>query len=780
MNRIFDHKKQDQRRRIPLSLGLGVWRGKNSAKSGRVSSLNAFLSFAVYFAILFIIICTAQIVAKRIAYVTARATVNEKREILAALTGKGALTVQKFFDHINLRVEDFFVDNEPAIASLLGGLAVGDELQRKLDRLYESLAYGGIKTKDSTSVRSMYYDPGELADIDSVVIFDAAGKCVMKASLGAGGKVVGDNYSWSVLYREAKLNAERFATTIEKDAGSGRVVSYVTKPLFENGVFAGLIAVGVRGDQFARTFMVPEGYYGHAGFLEEMVVSYVKGKPVIFAYYKAGHEGEEIKLVGAGEGGDAQGKSGFFGVGSEEITLPEDIFSDPRYIKRNIARDSVRGGGDIEEIVVRPINVSGSTTWYLVGKTLTRDALKYVSFLERNLRITFYYAGGFIFLQLAGISFLWMRRNVEKERYSVLLASEERYRSFMEGASDLAWKIDIQSKVTFVNPAVKKLLGYEEDEVVGKNIRGFLTPKSFDLLEKTIAVLLAECERAKCETTGEQRVELEYLQKGNAGTIWCEVIVKVIRGAASGEAAEIMGVSRDICMRKKLQESLIRTEKMAAIGAIAANVAHDLRNPLGVIKVAVFNLKHYVGEGDERVLKHLDNIEIKIKQASDVIDEVMNYANQTRGSVKNSDINTILTDVLDVVSAGFYGKHIRVIKELGQLPLLNVDPFSVAEALRHLLTNAYESMGDEGILTVGTMYLPENKKAQITISDTGCGMSPEQLEHIDKPFLTVKKNSTGLGLALVYKIIRDQHHGSISVQSEKDIGTVFTIVLPLV
>ncbi len=223
---------------------------------------------------------------------------------------------------------------------------------------------------------------------------------------------------------------------------------------------------------------------------------------------------------------------------------------------------------------------------------------------------------------------------------------------------------------------------------------------------------------------------------------------------------------------KTQQSELIRQEKLASVGQLLAALAHDLRNPLGVIRSSA-----------QLILDEEQTPEVKQEVAQYVIQEVdriarlindfLRYARQKPPEPKQLPLSTIAQTALVQWKANGGLERIAVETKFDQdLPEVLVDPDQVKEALVNLLTNAREAMSDGGQITVAIGL--DHGRVTIEIADTGCGMSSEQLEQIFEPFFTTKHSGTGLGLTNVKRLVED-NGGSIEVHSEPGTGTRFVL-----
>ncbi|MBF0557939.1 MAG: HAMP domain-containing protein [Nitrospirae bacterium] len=235
-------------------------------------------------------------------------------------------------------------------------------------------------------------------------------------------------------------------------------------------------------------------------------------------------------------------------------------------------------------------------------------------------------------------------------------------------------------------------------------------------------------------------------------------------------------------MIKNAQAQLIQSEKLASLGRMAAGVAHEINNPLtGVITFGHFLLKALPPDSQEK-----KDVEVILEQAnrcSSIVKGLLGFSRATSTEKSAVNINDILKGTLDVLGrkADFF--KLRIVTLLDDsLPLVVAGGLQLQQVFMNMIVNAADAMEGGGTLTISTRHVTDDgrEQAEIEFSDTGCGISREDLPKIFEPFFTTKPvgKGTGLGLAVSYGIIQD-HDGTITVRSEVGKGTSFLIRLPL-
>jgi signal transduction histidine kinase len=249
---------------------------------------------------------------------------------------------------------------------------------------------------------------------------------------------------------------------------------------------------------------------------------------------------------------------------------------------------------------------------------------------------------------------------------------------------------------------------------------------------------------------------------------------------------------------EQAQAEARRSERLAALGQLSAGLAHEIRNPLGVIKGSAEMLTQKLQASDELSRELAGYISTEVNRLSALVTEFLDFARPLHAQPYPADLIALLDRVLQVVAARFAGKPasansgtherrqpVRVERHYASgLPLVPLDESLCEQALLNLVQNAYEAMQDQdrpGTLRVEVQRATKDERegVELRLADTGPGVPEELREEIFNPFVTTKKTGVGLGLSIVSKIV-DGHHGSITVENAPEGGAVFTIFFPLV
>jgi signal transduction histidine kinase len=232
---------------------------------------------------------------------------------------------------------------------------------------------------------------------------------------------------------------------------------------------------------------------------------------------------------------------------------------------------------------------------------------------------------------------------------------------------------------------------------------------------------------------------------------------------------------RDREIEKHARERL-KTEKLISAGQLAAGIAHEIGNPLaGIINCAKL-IQTGLDKTDEKTLKYLHSIQREAERCNKTIKNFLSFARETEMIFENVEVNAILKESLDLVAHQAASQHVHIKKTLNDLRPMYGDKVQLKQAFTNMYLNSLAAMVGGGDLIIETQQVGDY--IEISIRDTGIGIDEKDLSMIFEPFFTTKREGTGLGLAMVYKVI-DKHDGRIEVHSSKGKGTEFNIRFPI-
>jgi PAS domain S-box-containing protein len=382
--------------------------------------------------------------------------------------------------------------------------------------------------------------------------------------------------------------------------------------------------------------------------------------------------------------------------------------------------------------------------------------------------------------------FVAIMNDVTEQRAAeeALYASERRFREMADHLHDVFWSITSRDGLVihYVSPAYEQIWGRPVAEIYA---RPALWIESV-VAEDRQAVLAARAGLAR----GEQ-YRIEYRINRPDGTVrWIESCGYPVRDA-TGVPERAVCVSSDITGRKQLAEQLLQAQKMEAIGQLAGGIAHDFNNSLTIITgYATLLLDH--GHFPEPKAEQLREIYSAGVRAGNLTKQLLLFSRKQAMHRRAINVNGHITELVKMLGR-LIGEHIRLAVDLTpELPLLDADVSMVEQILMNLAVNARDAMPHGGVLTLATAQAcfdvpgaarhPDRRPGRfirITVSDTGCGIPPENMTRIFEPFYTTKPAGlgTGLGLATVFGIVHE-HGGWIEVDSKVGSGTQFAVFLP--
>ncbi|MBU0599676.1 PAS domain S-box protein, partial [bacterium] len=393
--------------------------------------------------------------------------------------------------------------------------------------------------------------------------------------------------------------------------------------------------------------------------------------------------------------------------------------------------------------------------WSLVCAATCRDFFKHIEILSQNV------------IQLVG--------NVSKqigELTKELFYEKEQLEVTLRSIGDGVIITDAQGKAVLLNKVAEELTGFREKEVMGKPVGDFF-------------YIINETTRQRCENPVKKVIQLGHVVglANNTVLITKDGQERIIADSGApihsrdGQVAGVILVFRDITEQKQIQEKLIKTEKLAAVTQMASEVAHEIKNPLAVIKAGLYYLKKTLLQ-DQETQKILSQLNDATERATNYVNDLLSLSRPPLFILKSLEVNKLIEDCFKELPQGTLTK-IEIKKELAiDLPLMIVDPDRLKQVFLNLIKNAVESMKEvKGKRKLAVKSKKEGNFVKISISDTGKGVTKEDLKQIFNPFFTTKK-STGLGLAICQRVV-NAHQGQIEVKSQVNKGTTFVVKLPI-
>lgn len=334
---------------------------------------------------------------------------------------------------------------------------------------------------------------------------------------------------------------------------------------------------------------------------------------------------------------------------------------------------------------------------------------------------------------------------------------------------DAVMVTDKNAVITMINPAGVRLTGRDASELIGRRASDVFTREcreKNDWIGRAMRGEIVEGREAALETREGKEVP---------------VLLSVARLAGSKEGGGLVAVVRNISERKKMEASLLQSEKMSAVGVLAAGVAHEINNPLGIILGFAQAMSKKIQDADVLALP-VRSIEREAVRCKNLVQSLLAFSRSSKSEQwEELDVNSALDGAMALVLAQAKIRSVEVKVELTPgLPKIFANRNQVQQVAINLASNAIDAMAGGGVLFIRTAPAPgRDGGVLLRVADTGCGIPEEIRGKVFEPFFSTKEvgKGTGLGLALVYEIVQ-KHKGEIGFESERDKGTVFSVLFP--
>jgi len=355
---------------------------------------------------------------------------------------------------------------------------------------------------------------------------------------------------------------------------------------------------------------------------------------------------------------------------------------------------------------------------------------------------------------------------------------------------------DLNSQYVVVNNKALETLGLSGQQVIGKDDAEILSDR------KEAAEIIKDDQSVF--DTGRPREFTKCITDKEGEKYWLHTI-KLPWFDKKGNVIGLVGIVRDITERKRIEkahikiaeaekkkaeelekiykelqdrkEELIRSEKLAYTGRIAASVAHEVRNPLTNVSMSTQQLKRVIASKDSRAKKHIEIVERNTQRINYLITELLNCARPPKFNLRLIDMHKVLRNVLNTARIKVKSQNIKIVKHFIPKPSrITIDKEQMERVFLNLVLNAIEAMPKGGKLTILT-GIKENFFV-IKFEDVGKGIPEKDIIRIFDPFFSAKNEGIGLGLTLCYGVVAS-HEGTIEVESEWRKGSIFTISLPI-
>jgi PAS domain S-box-containing protein len=359
-------------------------------------------------------------------------------------------------------------------------------------------------------------------------------------------------------------------------------------------------------------------------------------------------------------------------------------------------------------------------------------------------------------------------QNLEKmvdERTSELKRSEEKLKSIFAASPDAITATDLNGNIIECNEQTVKIHGYcSREELIGKS--------AFELIAKKDQSKAFENMKQTFEAGQVKTLEYTFVTR-DGREFPAELSASIVRDA-SGTPIGFVAIAKDVTERKRMEEQVFKSERLAAIGQLAAMIGHDLRNPLTGITGAAYYLKTRLDlTANGKTKEMLEIIEKDITYSNKIISDLLEYSREMKLDLTAVTPLHLTREALALVRIP---RRVRVVDLAKNTPLISVDVEKLKRAFVNVIKNAVDAMPKGGRLTIRSRKSDGN--LEISFADTGMGMPGETLQRIFTPLFTSKAKGMGFGLAISKRIV-EAHGGRITVESKVGEGSTFTLIIPI-
>jgi PAS domain S-box-containing protein len=328
--------------------------------------------------------------------------------------------------------------------------------------------------------------------------------------------------------------------------------------------------------------------------------------------------------------------------------------------------------------------------------------------------------------------------------------------------------IDERHRVIVFNKAAEKIFGYTRREVMGKDLKLILGPECTQGHKKAVARFI---KTKTPKLIGHQTEFLATRKNGERFPLSISFSVSEIEGKFF-----FTGIVRDLTETKALQEKIAKSERLAALGQLVAEISHEIKNPL--VLIGGFARQLLRSTPDEKSQGKLKLISDEVQRLENLLLELREIYRPPSLSYQPMNINTLLREIYSLSKEDCESKRITIDLQTDQDPLwIEGDSGKLKQVFLNLVKNAMEAMERGGHLVIRSR--PVGNRVEISITDNGPGIQPKDRDKLFTPFFTTKHRGTGLGLSVSKKIIEDHSGGSLNLESQEGRGTIVKITLPL-
>jgi PAS domain S-box-containing protein len=353
--------------------------------------------------------------------------------------------------------------------------------------------------------------------------------------------------------------------------------------------------------------------------------------------------------------------------------------------------------------------------------------------------------------------------------------SEAYFRSLIENTLDLITVLDSSGNILFESPSIEKMLGYRRDELIGMNVFEWVHPDDLRVAQAAFTRIIL--------TPGtSESVELRVRHRNGSYRLFESIGKSIVDDSM---AVRIMVTSRDIAHRKRMEEDILKVEKLNSLGVLAGGIAHDFNNLMTGITANIGLAKRRVKQ-DRELSAILENAEQAAVRAHDLTKQLLTFSRGGEPVKKTISISELVKEAAGFALRG--SKTGCTFSVPADLKPVEADAGQLRQVIQNIVINADQAMPRGGMIRIAcenaavqareVQPLAAGEYVKISIADEGVGIPQEQIGKIFDPYFTTREKGSGLGLAAVYSIIK-KHGGAITASSEPGVGTTVSVYLPV-